>query len=46
MRLLFGGPQRQTLTIGQAVREAKRATQDKDVRKTWVLIGDPATRLK
>jgi len=45
-RLLFGGPQRQNLTIGEAVREATRATQDKDVRKTWVLIGDPAMQLK
>jgi hypothetical protein len=46
IRLLFRGEHRQNLTIGQAVMQAKRATQDKDVRKTWVLIGDPATRLK
>jgi hypothetical protein len=46
IRLLFGGAQGQHLTIGQAVREAKRATSDPDVRKTWVLLGDPATRVK
>ncbi len=33
-------------TIGQAAVRAKAATDDQDVRRTWILIGDPATRLK
>ncbi|HEV3470251.1 MAG TPA: C25 family cysteine peptidase [Pyrinomonadaceae bacterium] len=41
-RLLFGGP----VTLGDAVRRAKSATADRDVRRTWVLLGDPATRMQ
>jgi hypothetical protein len=33
-------------TIGQATVRAKAATDDQDVRRTWILFGDPATRLK
>jgi hypothetical protein len=43
IRLLFGGA---SLTIGEAVQRAKAATADLDVRRTWILFGDPATRLK
>ena len=43
IRALFSGQQ---LTLGKAILQAKQATTDPDVRKTWVLIGDPATRLK
>jgi hypothetical protein len=43
-RLLFdAAPQ---LTIGEAVRRAKQVTADMDIRKTWVLLGDPTLRLK
>jgi hypothetical protein len=42
-RLLFGGGH---LTIGEAAMMAKSAVADKDIRQTWVLIGDPTTRLK
>jgi hypothetical protein len=35
-----------TITIGQAAARAKAATGDQDVRRTWILFGDPATRLK
>jgi hypothetical protein len=41
-RLLFGGK----LTVGEAAMKAKSAVKDKDVRRTWVMIGDPTTRLK
>jgi hypothetical protein len=41
--LLFNG---EGLTIGEAVKRTKAATTDADVRKTWILFGDPATRLK
>jgi len=35
-----------SITIGQAIREAKAATQDDDVRRTWILFGDPTMRIK
>jgi hypothetical protein len=41
--LLFNG---ESLTLGEAVRRAKAATGDSDVRKTWILFGDPTTKLK
>jgi hypothetical protein len=41
-RLLFGGQP----TLGEAVRRAKSATGDADVRRTWLLLGDPATRVR
>jgi len=43
VRLLFNG---ESLTIGEAVQRAKAATSDGDVRRTWILFGDPTTRLK
>ena len=43
MRLLFNG---QGLTLGEATARAKAATGDMDVRRTWILFGDPTTRLK
>ena len=42
-RLLFGTPQ---ITLGDAARMSKGFTNDADVRRTWTLFGDPATRLK
>ncbi|MEK6303455.1 MAG: C25 family cysteine peptidase [Acidobacteriota bacterium] len=41
-RLLFG----QKLTLGEAVMRSKAAAQESDVRRTWVLLGDPAMRIK
>jgi hypothetical protein len=43
VRQLFNG---EDLTIGEAIMKAKRTTSDKDIRRTWILFGDPATRLK
>jgi hypothetical protein len=43
MRLLFG---EESLTAGEAARRAKAATLDLDVRKTWILFGDPSMKLK
>src|SRR5262249_40998383 len=40
-RQLFGS----AATLGDAVLAAKRAVSDLDVRRTWVLFGDPAMRL-
>jgi len=43
VRLLFNG---QGLTIGEAASQAKAATNDPDVRRSWILFGDPTTKLK
>jgi len=42
IQLLFGGQ----LTLGEAVAKAKAAVSDMDIRRTWIFLGDPATRLK
>jgi hypothetical protein len=36
----------ESLTLGEAVKRAKGATTDPDVRRTWIFFGDPTTRLK
>jgi len=41
--LLFDGT---TRTLGEATMQAKSATKDQDVRRTWILFGDPTTRFK
>ena len=33
-------------TLGEAVRKAKASATDPDVRSTWILLGDPATRIR
>jgi hypothetical protein len=43
-RLLFGGGQ--AMTIGEATAKAKAAVGNRDIRRSWVLFGDPAARLK
>ncbi|HUS17425.1 MAG TPA: C25 family cysteine peptidase, partial [Chloroflexia bacterium] len=40
---LFANP---GLTLGDAVRLAKQATPDLNVRRTWILLGDPTLRLR
>ena len=42
VKLLFGDP---GMTLGEAMIRAKRAIGDVDVRRTWILHGDPTTRL-
>ncbi|HUP59630.1 MAG TPA: SdrD B-like domain-containing protein [Thermoanaerobaculia bacterium] len=34
------------MTIGDAILRAKEATRDPDVRRTWILFGDPSMKLK
>ncbi len=41
-RQIFGG----SPTIGDALLKAKQATQDRDVRRTWILFGDPTMKLR
>jgi hypothetical protein len=43
VRLLFSNP---SLTLGEAVRNAKSADIDPDVRRTYILFGDPMLRLR
>jgi len=42
-RQLFGASE---LRLGQAIKNAKTATSDMDVRRTWVLLGDPSMRIR
>jgi gingipain R len=40
---LYGGA---PLTVGEAARIAKQAVADLDVRRTWILFGDPSMRIR
>jgi hypothetical protein len=42
-QLLFGG---QPITLGDAVRGAKNATADQNVRRSWIFFGDPTQRIR
>lgn len=42
-RQLFGAT---PITIGDAILRAKQATSNGDVRRTWILFGDPTMKLK
>jgi len=42
VRQLFGTP---GMTIGEAAQRAKHAVDDGEVRRTWILFGDPSMRL-
>jgi hypothetical protein len=43
-RLVFSG--KTALTLGEAARKAKLAVNDADVRRTWILIGDPLMKVR
>jgi peptidase C25-like protein/Big-like domain-containing protein len=45
-RQIFGGSTVGAKTVGEMTQAAKRAVVDVDVRRTWVLIGDPTMRLR
>jgi hypothetical protein len=36
---------RPSIAIGDASRQSKTATDDLDVRRTWILFGDPTMRI-
>ncbi|PYS70539.1 MAG: hypothetical protein DMF73_12660, partial [Acidobacteria bacterium] len=42
-QLLYGGS---SISIGDASRQAKTATGDIDVRRTWILFGDPTLKIR
>ena len=41
--VLYGS---QPVTLGEAAASAKEAVTDQDVRKTWILFGDPAMKVR
>jgi uncharacterized repeat protein (TIGR01451 family) len=43
VRLLFTGP---SVTLGEAIRNAKAKITDSDARRTYILFGDPMLRLR
>ncbi len=43
LQALFSSP---TPTLGQAILKAKAAANDNDVRRTWILLGDPTTKIR
>jgi hypothetical protein len=43
MQYLFANP---SPSIGEATRNAKQGVVDADVRRTWILFGDPSMKLK
>jgi hypothetical protein len=45
-RLIFAGGLTQPLTLGDAIGNTKSETSNLDVRRTWILLGDPAMRLR
>ena len=44
-RLLFS-PNSRALTLGEIMRRAKATVKDSDVRRSWILLGDPTIKLK
>ena len=44
-RLIFG-PGGQSLRLGEATRRAKAAVGDTDIRRSWILFGDPTMKLR
>ncbi|HEV7377405.1 MAG TPA: C25 family cysteine peptidase, partial [Pyrinomonadaceae bacterium] len=42
-QLVFG---KDAMTLGEAVQKAKEGVTDRDVRRTWILFGDPTMRIK
>ncbi|HEV7375437.1 MAG TPA: C25 family cysteine peptidase, partial [Pyrinomonadaceae bacterium] len=42
-QLVFG---KDAMTLGAAVQKAKESTGDMDVRRTWILFGDPTMKLR
>jgi hypothetical protein len=43
-RLIFSGAQ--SPALGDAVRRSKLLTQDPDIRRTWILFGDPSMHIR
>jgi Peptidase family C25 len=46
LRAIFDTSSGRALTLGEAILRSKALTNDPDVRRTWILFGDPSMRLK
>jgi hypothetical protein len=46
LKAIFETGSGQPLTIGDAILRAKTLTNDPDIRRTWILFGDPSMRLR
>jgi hypothetical protein len=42
-QLLYGGT---SIPLGDAIKQAKTATVDLDVRRTWIFFGDPSMKIR
>lgn len=45
-RLVLDTANARSLTLGEATVKAKSAVSDRDIRRTWILFGDPTMRLR
>ncbi|HWO00570.1 MAG TPA: C25 family cysteine peptidase [Blastocatellia bacterium] len=45
-RALFSGNEGETVMLGEITSQAKAAVHNLDVRRTWILFGDPTTRIR
>lgn len=45
-RLVLDAANAGSLTLGEATVKAKSAVSDSDIRRTWILFGDPTMRLR
>jgi hypothetical protein len=43
---LFFSPNTRSMPVGEMMRRAKGAVDDRDIRQTWVLFGDPTMPVK
>jgi hypothetical protein len=46
LKAIFDTSSGRALTLGEAILRAKAFTNDPDVRRTWILFGDPSMKLK
>ena len=46
LRLVLNSANAGSLTLGEATVKAKSAVSDSDIRRTWILFGDPTMKLR
>ena len=44
-RLVFSRGGDKSLTLGEAIQKAKSTVNDRDIRRSWILLGDPTIRV-
>jgi hypothetical protein len=44
-RLVFSRGGDESLSLGEAIQKAKSTINDRDVRRSWILLGDPTMRV-